>query len=108
MIIRKYDDAAAHPAHSDTIRAHAVFPADSPVKPPFRSAWGYLPSRGRLETHAHAANEIYVLFKGEGRVSVAAETAEVSCGDIVEIPSNAPHDIENLADSELLWLAFWW
>lgn len=108
MVIRKYNDSAASPAHAGTIRAHTVIPKGSVIEPPFDSAWGYLGGPGRLETHSHTAAEIYIIFRGSGRVHVDGEFAEVGCGDIVEIPSGAPHDIENLTDGELLWLAFWW
>lgn len=108
MVIRRYNDLNASPAHSGTIRAHEVLPHDGEFTVPFQSAWGYLASAGALEVHSHRTDEIYIIFKGKGRVRVGDETAEVSCGDIVEIPSDMPHNIENLTDSELLWLAFWW
>lgn len=108
MIIRRYNDANASDAHAGTIRAHEVFPKPNQVNTPFDSAWGYLKEKGALEIHAHPTNEIYIVFKGEGIVSVGDEKEKVSCGDIIEIPPNAQHNIENITDGELLWLAFWW
>jgi Mannose-6-phosphate isomerase len=108
MIIRRYNDGAASEAHAGTIRAHEVFPKINAVGTPFDSAWGYLKNFGALEIHDHPTQEIYIVFKGEGIVSVGDEKEKVSCGDIIEIPANAPHNIENTTEGELLWLAFWW
>jgi methionyl-tRNA synthetase len=108
MKIRRYDDNMASAAHSGTIRAHEVLPKDGNFSVPFSSAWGYLASAGELEKHSHPSDEIYIIFKGKGLVSVGEEYAEVECGDIIEIPANQPHNIKNLTTGELLWLAFWW
>ena len=108
MIIRRYDDRAAEPAHAGTIRAHEVLPFGGALRTPFHSAWGYLPGPGALEPHAHAHDEIYIVFAGRGKVTVGGESAEVGNGDIVEIPSGLAHNIENLTQGELKWLAFWW
>ena len=109
MVIRKYNDANAYDAHSGTIRAHEVLDKASGFAHPFDSAWGYLPGPGgALEPHAHDANEIYIVFKGDGTVMVDGETAKVACGDIIEIPGGKLHNIQNDGQGELLWLAFWW
>ena len=108
MIIRRYDNAAAKAAHADTIRAHEVLPFGGDLQTPFHSAWGYLEGKGALEVHAHAHDEIYIVFEGKGKVMVGDAFANVGNADVIEIPSGVPHNIENLTDGKLLWLAFWW
>lgn len=107
MQIMRYNDAAAYAAHEDTIRAHEVIPAQV-MGCPFDSAWGYLPGPGKLAPHTHPADEIYMIFKGEGIVTVDGEQEKVAPGDIVVIPGGADHCIENAGEGELLWCAFWW
>ena len=36
------------------------------------------------------------------------EEAPVTVGDIVEIPRNASHTMENRSGRPLTWLAIWW
>lgn len=107
MDILRYCDTLASDAHEGTIRAHEVIPG--PVMDcPFDSAWGYLPGPGKLASHSHPADEIYMIFKGNGVVTVAGENKPVAPGDIIVIPHDADHCIANEGPGELLWCAFWW
>lgn len=109
MIIRCYDQKKAIPAHDATILAHEVLPKHDGFSAPFESAWGYLDNpNGVLEPHSHPNDEIYIVFKGKGIVTVGDKSESVSCGDIVEIPRDVMHNIRNNSDEPLLWLAFWW
>lgn len=107
MNILRYDDAAASAAHEGSIRAYEVIP-ESIMPAPFSSAWGYLAGPGRLASHAHPTDEIYMIFKGEGVVTVGEESQSVVPGDIVVIPHDTEHSILNAGPGELLWCAFWW
>ncbi len=109
MIIRRYDDTLATDAHSGTIRAHEVLPKHESFAAPFGSAWGFIQSQdGQLETHSHPTEEVYIVFKGSGIVTVGDESEAVECGDVIEIPASVPHSIKNNGSEPLLWLAFWW
>ena len=108
MNIRRYDPHLAQDAHNGTIKAHEVFPTGSGFNVPFSSAWGYLEGPDALEPHAHDDDEIYVVCRGKGRMTVDGESAEVGPGDVIEIPGGLTHSIANVGDGDLLWFAFWW
>ena len=106
MNISRFETETAIKAHQDTILASDVLPAG--MKAPFKHAWGYLNTKGAMELHAHPALEVYFFFQGNGFVVVGDERKPVTCGDVVEIPSNVMHTVENDIDSPLLWAALWW
>jgi len=43
--------------------------------------------------------------RGRGRVRVGEETAELAAGDLVWVPPNAQHGIENIGDEPLRYLS---
>ena len=106
MNISRFEVATSVKAHQDTILASDVLPAG--MKAPFQHAWGYLGGKGSMELHAHPAHEVYFFFQGEGFVIVGEERRAVRCGDVVEIPSNVLHTVENETANALLWAALWW
>jgi len=102
----RFEPATASLAHLDTILASDVLPAG--MEAPFDHAWGYLAGKGSMELHAHLAAEVYFFFGGEGFVVVGDERQPVRCGDVIDIPRNVLHTVENETDSPLLWAALWW
>lgn len=62
---------------------------------------------GILPLHRHEAPETYRFVKGRARVTIGEEVfivgddAEVPLGAILQIPSNVPHQIENIFSEEL-------
>jgi mannose-6-phosphate isomerase-like protein (cupin superfamily) len=108
MIIRRYDDVLATGGHNNSIRAYTAMPGDGDIRPPFGSAWGFLPGPGQLEPHAHPTQEVYMVFEGRGVVSIEDEDEQVGPGDIIEIPADARHSLRNDGPGPLLWVALWW
>ena len=106
MNISRFEVSTANAAHEGTILASEVLPGG--MKAPFQHAWVYLAGKGSMELHAHAAREVYFFFSGEGFVVVGDERAPMRCGDVVDIPSNVMHTVENERDEPLLWAALWW
>ena len=106
MNITRFDQAKAKPAHNGTILAMEVLPAG--VKAPFEHAWGYLEPHQAMEGHRHPTAEVYFFHQGQGVVVVGDEQQPVSPGDVVEIPPNAYHTVQNPSDGELYWFALWW
>jgi len=106
MNISRFDAKTASKAHQDTILASDVLPGG--MKAPFQHAWGYLGGKGSMELHKHPTHEVYCFFEGEGFVVVGDERQPVCCGDVVEIPVDILHTVENENDTPLLWAAMWW
>lgn len=45
------------------------------------------------------------MFEGEGFAVVGDERKPVGPGDVINIPSNVPHTMENAKDAPFLWAA---
>ncbi len=57
----------------------------------------------RIPNHHHEAEQIFLLFKGKMRVTSANESPrELSPGDIWVLPSNCPHSVEYIEDTDAL------
>ena len=57
----------------------------------------------RVPNHHHEAEQIFLLFKGRMRVTSANESPrELSQGDIWVLPSNCPHSVEYIEDTDAL------
>jgi len=56
-----------------------------------------------VPNHHHEAEQIFLLFKGKMRVTSANESPrELSPGDIWVLPSNCPHSVEYIEDTDAL------
>ena len=106
MEVYTFDPKKAEPAHEGTILAAPVI--EGCLHPPFQHAWGYLDTKTAMDKHAHAHEEVYFVFKGEGFAVVGDERCPVKAGDVINIPSNVPHTMENAKDEPFLWAALWW
>jgi mannose-6-phosphate isomerase-like protein (cupin superfamily) len=64
-----------------------------------------LPVGGATAPHFHpAAEEIYYLLQGRGRMHIESEVREVGPGDAIAIPPGARHMIATLGDETLRFL----
>lgn len=106
MKIQRFEKASACPAHADTILASDFLPEG--MAAPFKSAWGYLETGGRMEPHRHPTAEIYVVISGKGLCTVDEQTQPVEPGDVIEIPPDALHTMECDEADHFLWAALWW
>lgn len=108
--INRFDANQASLAHSDTILGMPAFTKG--MNEPFSHFYGYLAENGIMDGsrkgHSHPTAEIYIVFEGEGFVIINDEEAAVRAGDVVEIPCNANHTMENRSGKPLTWLAIWW
>jgi mannose-6-phosphate isomerase-like protein (cupin superfamily) len=108
--IHRFDPAKASPEHNGTILGMPAFPAG--MDEPFSHLYGHLAGKGIMDGgrqgHSHPSAEIYIIFEGDGVMIIDNEEAEVHAGDVIEIPRNAPHTMENRSDKPLTWLAIWW
>jgi mannose-6-phosphate isomerase-like protein (cupin superfamily) len=55
--------------------------------------------------HSHDPEQVYVLVAGEGVMTVGDERREVAAGDLVHIPSDTDHGIENTGDGTLEYVS---
>ena len=108
--INRFEKEKAYPVHEGTILGMKAF-AES-MNAPFQHLYGHLEENGIMDGsrqgHAHVTAEIYIVLEGEGVMILDDEEAPVRTGDVVEIPRNAAHTMENRSGSPLTWLAIWW
>ncbi len=108
--ISRFDKSLAEPVHNGTILGMKAF--SSGMGEPFSHLYGHLETNGIMDGnrrgHAHPTAEIYIVMAGAGFVIIDDEEAAVVAGDVVEIPRNAAHTMENRSGAPLTWLAIWW
>ncbi len=108
--IHRFDKDQAYPVHEGTILGMKAF--SSEMKPPFEHLYGHLETNGIMDGsragHRHPTQEIYIVMRGDGIVILDDEESPVKAGDVIEIPSNVSHTMENRSGQPLTWLAIWW
>lgn len=59
--------------------------------------------------HAHDEHETFLFLSGRGRITIGDETEVVTGGDMVYIPLEVEHEVENLSETEpLTFLTIFW
>jgi quercetin dioxygenase-like cupin family protein len=61
----------------------------------------------RLPWHTDSAEETIAVMSGTARVTVGADSYEVSTGGIALIPAEVPHQVENAGAETLSFIAFY-
>jgi mannose-6-phosphate isomerase-like protein (cupin superfamily) len=68
--------------------------------------WVDVPAGAEQRAHSHAdAEQVYVVVRGRGRMSVAGDAEEVGEGDLVFIPPATQHSIVNDGPETLVYIA---
>jgi mannose-6-phosphate isomerase-like protein (cupin superfamily) len=55
--------------------------------------------------HSHDPEQVYIVVAGEGVMHVGGETRPVEAGDLVYIPSNTEHGIDNTGEDVLEYIS---
>jgi mannose-6-phosphate isomerase-like protein (cupin superfamily) len=64
--------------------------------------WLEVPAGVEQTLHSdEQAEQVYVVVRGHGKISVAGDTGEISEGDLVLVPPATDHGISNTGDGEL-------
>lgn len=68
--------------------------------------WVDVPPGAEQRAHSHPDSEqVYVIVRGRGRISVAGDAEEVTEGDLVFIPPATRHGIVNHGSETLVYIA---
>lgn len=67
--------------------------------------WVEIEAGHRQVPHSHAPEQAYVIVSGRGRMQVGNDFSEVKPGDMIFIPSNEMHGIENNGTEKLVYLS---
>lgn len=60
---------------------------------------------GKQRLHNHPEVQVYVIIAGRGQMQVGDDIEDVQAGDLVYIPSNQMHGIENTSDTVLSYVS---
>ena len=68
--------------------------------------WVDVPPGTEQRAHSHPdAEQVYVIVRGRGRMSIAGDTEEVAEGDLVFIPPATQHGIVNDGAETLVYIS---
>lgn len=62
------------------------------------------PGSGQRQ-HSHVPEQVFVIIQGTGRMRIGKEKRDVGKGDMIYIPSNSVHNIENFSDEMLSYIS---
>jgi len=68
-------------------------------------AWVEVEPGSRQQPHHHAPEQAYIVVSGRGRIKVGPESADVQAGDLLYIPPNAEHAVENEGPEKLVYVS---
>lgn len=72
---------------------------------PLAITWVDIAPGARQRLHNHPQPQVYIIVAGSGLMHVAGESRQVVAGELVYIPPNAMHGIDNNGDATLSYLS---
>lgn len=67
--------------------------------------WVEVEINAKQTIHHHDPEQVYVIIQGQGIMTVNNETEKVSVGDMIFIPSNHPHGLQNTGKEKLVYIS---
>ena len=100
MLVRRLSEASVEEWHR--LRSHVLMDAGELGSRNMSVTWLEVPSGVEQTLHSdEEAEQVYVVVRGQGRMSVAGDTGELAEGDLVLVPPATDHAIANTGDGEL-------
>ena len=100
MLVRRLGEAAVEEFHR--LRSHILMDAGELGSRNMSVTWVEVPAGVEQKLHSHEeAEQVYVVVRGSGSMSVAGDTQQVGEGDLVLVPPATDHAIECPAGSDL-------
>jgi len=88
------------------LRTHVLMDAGELGSRNLSVTWLELPSGAEQALRSHEeAEQVYVVVRGTGSMSVAGDTQQVSEGDLILVPPATDHSIANDGEAELACLS---
>jgi mannose-6-phosphate isomerase-like protein (cupin superfamily) len=98
--VRRLSEAPVEEWHR--LRSHVLMDAGELGARNLSVTWLDLPSGAEQAFRSHEeAEQVYVVVRGAGTMSVAGDTQEVSEGDLILVPPATDHSIVNDGEREL-------
>jgi mannose-6-phosphate isomerase-like protein (cupin superfamily) len=100
MLVRRLKDTAVEEWHR--LRAYVLMDAGELGSRNLSVTWVTVPGGAKQTLHSSGeAEQVYVVVRGRGTMSVAGDTQEVGEGDLILVPPATEHSIGNEGEAEL-------
>ena len=100
MLVRRLADAPVEEFHR--LRSHVLMDAGELGSRNMSVTWLEVPAGAEQELRSHEdAEQVYVVVRGAGTMSVAGDTQRVEEGDLILVSPATDHSIANDGESEL-------
>jgi mannose-6-phosphate isomerase-like protein (cupin superfamily) len=100
MLVRRLEDAPVEEWHR--LRTHVLMDAGELGARNLSVTWLSVPAGAEQTLHSHEESEqVYVVVRGAGTMSVAGDTQQVGEGDLILVPPATDHSVANNGDAEL-------
>jgi len=98
--VRRLSEAPVEEWHR--LRTHVLMDAGELGSRNLSVTWLELPSGAEQSLRSHEeAEQVYIVVRGAGSMSVAGDTQKVAEGDLILVPPATDHSIANDGESEL-------
>jgi mannose-6-phosphate isomerase-like protein (cupin superfamily) len=100
MLVRRFTEAPVEEWHR--LRTHVLMDAGELGARNLSVIWLSVPAGARQTLRSHEESEqVYVVVRGGGAMSVAGDTQVVSEGDLIMVPPATEHSVSNDGEVEL-------
>jgi quercetin dioxygenase-like cupin family protein len=89
----------------DGLVSHILLHAGDVPETQLTVTWVDVDPGSAQRSHSHAAEQVYVVVRGRGRMKVGDEEWLVAAGDLIHVPPDTVHGIENLSDEVLSYVS---
>ena len=97
MLVRRLEDAPVEEWHR--LRTHVLMDAGELGSRNLSVTWLEVPAGAEQTLRSHEeAEQVYVVVRGAGTMSVAGDTQQVGEGDLILVPPATEHSIANDGD----------
>src|SRR5262245_40895100 len=94
MLVRRLEEAPIEEWHR--LRSHVLMDAGELGSRNMSVTWLEVPAGAEQQLHSHEeAEQVYVVVRGTGAMSVAGDTQSVGEGDLILVPPATDHSIAN-------------
>ncbi|HJX32841.1 MAG TPA: cupin domain-containing protein [Solirubrobacterales bacterium] len=104
MLVRRLEEAPVEEWHR--LRCHVLMDAGELGSRNMSVTWLEVPAGAEQTLRSHEeAEQVYVVVRGGGTMSVAGDTQRVGEGDLILVPPATDHSVANDGDGELACLS---
>jgi mannose-6-phosphate isomerase-like protein (cupin superfamily) len=104
MLVRRLDSVPVQEWHR--LRSHVLMDAGELGSRHMSVTWLEVPAGAEQTLHSHEeAEQVYVVVRGSGTMSVAGDTQPVGEGDLIMVPPATDHAVTNEGDSPLAFVS---